>query len=164
MIKKTITKFTSIFDQVRKEFHNIYTQTFNGGVADLSYTDPNNILETGIDIIARQKNKTLTNLSLFSGGEKAMLSLAFIFAIIKVKKIPFLIMDEAEAALDESNVERYAKYCKELNKETQVMVVTHRSRTMEFCDFLYGITMEGNSGVTKLVSVVLSEAKNLINN
>lgn len=160
--KQMVKKVEITFEKVKKEFNKIFIDIFNGDSADLRFTDKNNILESGIDILVKQKNKSITNLSLFSGGEKSMISLAFVFSIINVKKMPFLIMDEAEAALDENNVERYARFCDELNKKTQVMVVTHRPRTMELCGTLYGVTMEGNSGVTKIVSVKLQDAKNFV--
>ena len=120
-------------------------------------TDPDNILETGIDIDVQPPGKAVSNITLFSGGEKALIAISCLFAILKVRPVPMCILDEVEAALDMANVERFAKFLREFSKQTQFIVVTHREGTMEECDLLYGATMQ-QKGVTKLVSVKLEEA------
>ncbi len=125
-----------------------------GGDAELQLTEAD-YLTAGIDIVVQPPGKKLQHLSLLSGGERALTAIALLFAILKVD-LPFVILDEVEAALDEANVIRYAKYLNELSDETQFIVITHRKGTMEFADRLYGVTMQ-ESGVTKLVSVNLIE-------
>ncbi len=112
-------------------------------------------LTAGIDIVVQPPGKKLQHLSLLSGGERALTAIALLFAILKVRSAPFVILDEVEAALDEANVIRYAKYLNELSDETQFIALSHRKGTMEFADRLYGVTMQ-ESGVTKLVSVNLN--------
>ena len=130
---------------------------FGGGEADLILTDPANLLTTGIDIVARPPGKKLQNLRLLSGGERALTVISLLFSILEVRPVPFCILDEVEAALDEANVVRYSNYLKKVSEQTQFIVITHRKGTMEGADVLYGITMQ-ESGVSKLLSVKLSEA------
>jgi chromosome segregation protein len=129
---------------------------FGGGRADLHLTDPDNLLETGIEIMAQPPGKKLQNLGLLSGGERALTAIALLFAVIRVKPVPFCVLDEVDAALDDANVARFARYLREFSQNTQFIVITHRKLTMEGADVLYGITME-ESGVSKLVSVKLED-------
>nr|WP_255723337.1 chromosome segregation protein SMC [Sporosarcina sp. ACRSL] len=149
-------RFGTTFNAVRNRFHSVFKEMFGGGDADLILTDPDNLLETGVEIVARPPGKKLQNLSLLSGGERALTAITLLFAIIEVRPVPFCILDEVEAALDEANVIRYSKYLKKFSDNTQFIVITHRKGTMEGADVLYGITMQ-ESGVSKLISVKLSE-------
>ncbi len=149
-------RFGTTFNAVRNRFHVVFKEMFGGGDADLILTDPTNLLETGVEIVARPPGKKLQNLSLLSGGERALTAITLLFSIIEVRPVPFCILDEVEAALDEANVIRYSKYLKKFSNNTQFIVITHRKGTMEGADVLYGITMQ-ESGVSKLISVKLSE-------
>ena len=150
-------KFKNQFDQIRKNFQVIFRELFGGGRADILLEDENNVLECGIDIIAEPPGKKLQNITLLSGGEKALTAVAILFSILKLRPMPFCVLDEIEAALDDANVERYAKYLHRYSGETQFIVITHRKPTMELADALYGVTME-EKGVSKVVSVKLSDA------
>lgn len=149
-------KFSSTFNKIKEAFNETFRKLFNGGKAELKLTDPSNILETGIDIIALPPGKKLQHISLLSGGEKTLTAIALLFSILKVRPVPFCILDEVEAALDEVNVENFGKYLKEFKGDTQFIIITHKKKTMEYADVLYGITMQ-ESGVSKLVSVKLEE-------
>ena len=149
-------RFNDTFISIRAQFKEAFRELFGGGQADLVLIDPNNLLETGIEIVAQPPGKKLQSLSLLSGGERALTAIALLFAILNTRPVPFCILDEVEAALDESNVIRYSEYLKKYSKETQFIVITHRKGTMEGADVLYGITMQ-ESGVSKLVSVKLEE-------
>lgn len=149
-------KFSSIFNKIKEAFNETFRKLFNGGKAELKLTDPSNILETGIDIIALPPGKKLQHISLLSGGEKTLTAIALLFSILKVRPVPFCILDEVEAALDEVNVDNFGKYLKEFKGDTQFIIITHKKKTMEYADVLYGITMQ-ESGVSKLVSVKLEE-------
>lgn len=150
-------RFDETFNKVNEEFNLVFRSLLGGGKAMLKYSDPENILETGIDIDVQPPGKAVQNISLFSGGEKALIAISCLFAILKVRPVPMCILDEVEAALDQANVERFAKYLKEFEGKTQFIVVTHRPGTMEQCDILYGATMQ-QKGVTKLISVKFEEA------
>lgn len=152
-------KFSSTFNKIKDAFNETFRKLFNGGKAELKLTDPSNILETGIDIIALPPGKKLQHISLLSGGEKTLTAIALLFSILKVRPVPFCILDEVEAALDEVNVDNFGKYLKEFKGDTQFIIITHKKKTMEYADVLYGITMQ-ESGVSKLVSVKLEELKN----
>ena len=152
----TRESFKYTFEQVRMHFKNIFTSLFRGGECDLVLTDPDNLLETGIEVYAQPSGKKLLNITSMSGGEKTMTALSLLFAFFSHHPSPFCIMDEAEAALDEANVERIVGLIKEFSKTTQFIVVTHNKRTMEAAQMLYGITME-ESGVSKVMSVNLAE-------
>ena len=152
-------KFSSTFNKIKEAFNETFRKLFNGGKAELKLTDPSNILETGIDIIALPPGKKLQHISLLSGGEKTLTAIALLFSILKVRPVPFCILDEVEAALDEVNVDNFGKYLKEFKGDTQFIIITHKKKTMEYADVLYGITMQ-ESGVSKLVSVKLEELKN----
>ena len=149
-------KFSSTFNKIKEAFNETFRKLFNGGKAELKLTDPSNILETGIDIIALPPGKKLQHISLLSGGEKTLTAIALLFSILKVRPVPFCILDEVEAALDEVNVDNFGKYLKEFKDDTQFIIITHKKKTMEYADVLYGITMQ-ESGVSKLVSVKLEE-------
>lgn len=153
-------RFKEMFDQIKEQFSYVFPKLFKGGRAQLELTDPDNLLETGVEIIAQPPGKQLTSLSLLSGGERALTAISLLFAIIHVNPIPFCILDEAEAALDESNVYRFGKYLHSFETDTQFIVITHRKGTMEQADSLYGITMQ-ERGVSKLVSIQLEEALDL---
>jgi chromosome segregation protein len=154
-------RFLTTFKQIRSHFEEVFQQLFGGGRADLLLTDPNDLLNTGIEIVAQPPGKKLQNLSLLSGGERALTAIALLFSILKVRPVPFCVLDEVEAALDEANVHRYAQYLKHFSDQTQFIVITHRKGTMEEADVLYGVTMQ-ESGVSKLVSVRLEESKQLV--
>jgi len=139
----------------------VFKELFGGGHAELKLTEPGNLLDTGVDIIAQPPGKKLQNLGLLSGGERALTAIALLFAILRVRPVPFCVLDEVEAALDEANVARFAKYVKHYSEDTQFIVITHRQGTMEQADVLYGVTMQ-ESGVSRLVSVRLEETKELI--
>ena len=148
--------FKSTFDIVNKNFTETFKDLFKGGTASLKLTEPNNLLETGVEIIASPPGKKLTSISLLSGGEKTFTAISLLFAILKSRIIPFCILDEVEAALDEANVDSFGSYLKSLQAKTQFILITHKKRTMEYADVLYGITMQ-ESGVSKLVSVRLED-------
>ncbi|WP_173916509.1 chromosome segregation protein SMC [Halobacillus sp. Marseille-Q1614] len=154
-------RFEDTFTKIRNEFGDVFKDLFGGGIADLKLTDPDNLLETGVDIVAQPPGKKLQNLSLLSGGERALTAIALLFSILRVRPVPFCVLDEVEAALDEANVDRFARFLKEFSQQTQFIVITHRKGTMEESDVLYGVTMQ-ESGVSKLVSVRLEETVDLI--
>ena len=151
-------EFTKTFKVIRENFQTTFKELFGGGNADLKLTDPNNILETGIEIVASPPGKSLKSISLLSGGEKTFTAISLLFAILKSRPVPFCVLDEVEAALDDVNVDAFGNYLKTLNSKTQFILITHKKRTMEYADILYGITMQ-ESGVSKLVSVKLEEIK-----
>ncbi|MFY4773857.1 chromosome segregation protein SMC [Metabacillus sp. RGM 3146] len=155
-------RFITSFNQIRSHFESVFQALFGGGRAELRLTHPEDLLNTGVDIVAQPPGKKLQNLGLLSGGERALTAIALLFSILKVRPVPFCILDEVEAALDEANVHRFAQYLKQFSKETQFIVITHRKGTMEEADVLYGVTMQ-ESGVSKLVSVRLEETKEIIN-
>ena len=151
-------RFIDTFNKVNAEFKKVFNTLFGGGEAMLELTEPDNILETGIDIKAIPPGKKLSNISLLSGGEKTLTAISLLFAIMNLKDVPFAILDEVEAALDEANVERFGSYLEHYRNKTQLLIITHKKKTMEYVDLLYGVTMQ-ESGVSKLVSVRLEEAK-----
>ncbi|SEB45242.1 chromosome segregation protein SMC [Paenibacillus sp. GP183] len=149
-------RFKTTFDAIRSHFGIVFAKLFGGGRADLILSEPDSLLDTGIEIVAQPPGKKLQNLQLLSGGERALTAIALLFSIIRVKPVPFCVLDEVEAALDEANVSRFAEYLREFSETTQFIVVTHRKGTMEEADVLYGVTME-EGGVSKLVSVKLED-------
>ncbi|WP_078595545.1 chromosome segregation protein SMC [Evansella clarkii] len=161
MDEEMTRRFKETFEQIQSHFHVVFKKLFGGGQADLKLTDPENLLTTGVDIVAQPPGKKLQNLALLSGGERALTAIALLFAILKVRPVPFCVLDEVEAALDEANVARFAQYLKAFSAETQFIVVTHRKGTMEEADVLYGVTMQ-ESGVSKLMSVRLEESEELV--
>lgn len=163
MDKIIIERMTQTVTLVNAEFKHVFAKMFGGGMAEIRYTDPENILETGIDVIAQPPGKSIKNLKLFSGGEKALIAISLLFSILKAKPLPLCILDEVEAALDEANVIRFAEYLHTLKKDTQFIVITHRQGTMERVNKLYGATMQ-KRGVTTFFAVNLSDAKKTIEN
>ncbi|BBM20200.1 chromosome segregation protein SMC [Lactobacillus pentosus] len=152
------TRFKTAFDQVASEFSTIFEQMFGGGKAELILTDPDHLLTSGVDIMAQPPGKKFQRLSLLSGGERALTAITLLFAILAVRPVPFSILDEAEAALDDANVDRFSQYLNDFQTGTQFVIITHRKGTMMHADVLYGVTME-ESGVSKMVSVSLSDLK-----
>ena len=144
------------FDVINEHFKETFTELFRGGHGELRLTDPDNLLETGVEIVASPPGKKLTSISLLSGGEKTFTAISLLFAILKSRPVPFCILDEVEAALDEANVNSFGKYLTRMKEKTQFILITHKKKTMEYADVLYGITMQ-ESGVSKLVSVKLDE-------
>ena len=147
-------KFIASFNNINIEFGKVFKTLFKGGSAHLELTDPDNILETGIDIIAIPPGKNKKPLSLLSGGERTMTAISLLFSIMNLEKVPFVILDEVESALDENNATIFGEYLDNYKNKTQLLVITHKKKTMEFLDKLYGITMQ-ESGVSKIVSVKL---------
>ena len=152
--------FNDGFSKINENFKQTFKELFGGGRAELEldYTDCEDPLDAGVEIVACPPGKKLTKISLLSGGERALTAIAILFAIIGMRPMPFCVLDEIEAALDEANVGRYAKYLKKFSTETQFIVITHRKPTMENADTLFGVTME-EKGVSKIVSVKLSEVE-----
>ncbi|ASE34402.1 chromosome segregation protein SMC [Mammaliicoccus sciuri] len=151
------TRFKETFDEVNHHFGNVFKSLFNGGRAELQLTDKD-ILDAGVEIVVQPPGKNRQYLSLLSGGERALSAISLLFAILKARTAPFVILDEVEAALDEQNVIRYAEYLDQLKSETQFIVITHRKGTMSYADSLYGVTMQ-EAGISKLVSVNLKSIK-----
>lgn len=149
-------KFKTTFENISVEFSKVFKTMFKGGNGRLILTDPDDILNSGIDIIAEPPGKKLKSNSFLSGGEKTLTAISLLFAILNVKPVPFCILDEVEAALDEANVELFGKYLKEKENKSQFILITHKKKTMEYADILYGITMQ-ESGVSKIVSVKLED-------
>ena len=153
-------EFLKTFESIRKEFKDVFRALFHGGEADLKLTT-DDILTTGIEIVACPPGKKLTTISLLSGGEKTLTAISLLFAIINVRTVPFCVFDEVEAALDEANVMEFGKYLANYKHKTQFLIITHKKKTMEYADTLYGITMQ-ESGVSKLVSVKLTNNEEII--
>ena len=149
-----VDKFKETFDKINVEFSKVFKELFKGGNAHLELTDPDNILETGIDIIAVPPGKNQKPLSLLSGGERTMTAISLLFSIMNLERVPFVILDEVESALDENNAIIFGEYLKNYKNKTQLLIITHKKKTMEYLDKLYGITMQ-ESGVSKIVSVKL---------
>ena len=150
------TQFRTEFEKIRVEFNKSFQELFGGGKAELELTEEEDVLDAGIKIIAQPPGKKLVNMMQMSGGEKALTAIALLFAIQNLKPSPFCLLDEIEAALDENNVDRYARYLHKLTKNTQFIIITHRRGTMTAADRLYGVTMQ-EKGVSALVSVNLIE-------
>lgn len=151
-------QFVKTFEAIRAEFSGVFETLFGGGKADLVLADPENPLESGIEIVAQPPGKRLTSLMLLSGGEKSLTAVALLFAVLKVKPTPFCVLDEIDAALDEANVARFSELLQAMSEKVQFIVVTHRRRTMEVADAIYGVTME-ESGISKLVSIKLERER-----
>ncbi len=157
MDEEMLVRLRETFDKVNAKFDSIFKMLFRGGNARIVFTEPENILESGIEIKASAPGKAVKNLRLYSGGEKSLIALSLIFAINEVRNLPLLLLDEVEAALDEANVERFANFAKVLNESTQLIIVSHRPGTMEKADYLYGVTMQ-RKGITSIFNVKLEEA------
>ena len=151
-------KFYETFKLIKVEFAKVFRELFKGGKAELILTDPDDLLNTGIEIKAEPPGKKLQSITLLSGGEKTFTAISLLFAILNVRPVPFCIFDEVEAALDDANVENFGKYLDTYRDKTQFILITHKKKTMEFADILYGVTMQ-ESGVSKLVSVRLEDIK-----
>ncbi len=149
-------RFKATFEAVNTEFQKVFKILFRGGEGHLELTDKDNLLETGVEIIAQPPGKKLSSITLFSGGERTLTAISLLFAILNVKTVPFVILDEVEAALDEANVDVFGKYLETRKDKSQFIIITHKKRTMEYADTLYGITMQ-EEGVSKLVSVRMEE-------
>ncbi|HOB26235.1 MAG TPA: hypothetical protein PKG93_03720, partial [Bacilli bacterium] len=147
-------RFKETFVKVNEEFGKVFKELFKGGSASLVLTDPNDYLNTGVDINACPPGKSLKNINALSGGEMTLTAIALLFSILNIRVVPFVILDEVEAALDENNVDTFGTYLRNYGKSTQFIIITHKKRTMEYANTLYGITMQ-ESGVSKLVSVRL---------
>ncbi len=147
-------RFMDTFELVNKEFGSVFKKLFRGGTASLVLTEPDDILNTGVDIKAEPPGKSLKNVATLSGGEMTLTAIALLFSILNIRVVPFCVLDEVEAALDEANVDQFGTYIKEYEAASQFIVITHKKRTMEYANTLYGITMQ-ESGVSKLVSVRL---------
>jgi chromosome segregation protein len=151
--------FTRTIDAVNNTLPNVFKYLFGGGTCRVEYVDPENVLTSGIDVTANPPGKNVVHLNLLSGGEKTLVALSILFAILKNKSFPLVILDEAESALDPANVERFGNIIHENSNKTQFVVITHRPGTMERCDVLFGATMQ-TKGVTSLFKVSLAQAKN----
>ena len=159
LANEMITRFETSFNQINLNFGRIFKELFGGGTATLELvpTESGDVLDAGVDIKVEPPGKKLQSITLLSGGEKALTAIAILFAILKLRPMPFVLLDEIEAALDDANVGRFAKYLQKFSGETQFIVITHRKPTMELADNLYGVTMP-EKGISKVVSVKLSEA------
>ena len=151
-------QFSEQFDVISSNFNQVFREMFGGGKAYLKLSDSSDILESGIEIIAQPPGKTMQNMLLLSGGERALTAIAILFAILKMKPSPFCVLDEIEAALDDANVKRFANYLRNFSKDTQFIVISHRKGTMEAADVLYGVTMQ-EKGISKVISVKFDDIK-----
>ena len=158
MDKIMVEKFQKTILDINKNLEKTFKILFKGGHARLSYTDPQDILNSGIYIEANPPGKKISNIKLLSGGEKSLVALSVLFAILESKPLPLIILDEVEAPLDFSNLKIFSEYLKTFTEITQFIIVTHRVITMENCDVLYGVTMQ-EEGITKILVVELSDAK-----
>jgi chromosome segregation protein len=149
---QTRQMFAETFEKIRANFRAMFTEVFGGGKADLVLVDENDVLESGIDIVARPPGKQLQTISLLSGGEQTMTAVALLFSIYEVKPSPFCVLDELDAPLDESNINRFIRVLQRFLTRSQFIIITHNKRTIGMADVLYGVTMEEH-GVSKIVSV-----------
>ena len=148
--------FNKQFTEINMSFCKVFSELFGGGSGRLYLSEPDNVLESGIEIEAQLPGKALQNMSLYSGGERSMIATALLFAILAVKPTPFCVLDEIDAALDDVNVSRFATYLKNYFDDTQFIVITHRRGTMEAANMLYGVTMQ-EKGVTKMLSLAIDD-------
>ena len=157
--KRAKEDFVGVIDRVNAIIPSIFKSLFGGGHCEIRIVDPTNVLESGIDVIAQPPGKKVTNLVLFSGGEKTLIALAVLFAILKSSHFPLVLLDEAEAALDQANVNTFAKLIQDFSDGCQFLVITHRTGTMKMCDVLYG-TMMKVKGVTNIIKTSFDLVKN----
>ena len=166
IIAQIVGEMTVIFQEqfalINEGFKAAFTDLFGGGKASLELEDAEDVLGCGIEIKAQPPGKTVQNMSALSGGERALIAIALYFAILKVRPTPFCVMDEIEAALDESNVVRYARYLRRISDKTQFIVITHRRGTMEEADVLYGVTMQ-EKGVSRMLTINLNDVEKELN-
>ena len=149
-------RFLASLTAVEKHFQDVFQKLFGGGQALLRLTDPDNILHSGVEIVAQPPGKNLKNISLLSGGEKALTAIALLFALLCYRPVPFCVLDEIDSSLDDSNVGKFVSYLKNFARDTQFILITHRRQTMEQADVIYGITME-EEGVSKVISLDLKQ-------
>jgi chromosome segregation protein len=149
--------FTTTFNQIRDNFRLMFTEVFGGGKADLILTDENDVLESGIEIVAKPPGKQLQTITLLSGGEQTMTAVSLLFSIYQVKPSPFCVLDELDAPLDESNINRFIRVLQRFIAHSQFIIITHNKRTIGMADVLYGVTMEEH-GISKIVSVKFHKA------
>ena len=154
---QTRQMFAETFEKIRHNFRILFTEVFGGGKADLYLVDENDVLESGIDIVARPPGKQLQTISLLSGGEQTMTAVALLFSIYQVRPSPFCVLDELDAPLDESNINRFIRILQRFLVHSQFIIITHNKRTIGMADVLYGVTME-EQGVSKIVSVKFHKA------
>jgi chromosome segregation protein len=150
--------FLGTFMEIQKNFSDIFKRLFEGGDASVTLADPENVLETGIDIMVRPPGKKPKNINLLSGGERALTAIALLFATYMVRPSPFCFLDEIDAPLDEENIGRFVKMMKEFSRGTQFVIVTHNKKTMSIGESIYGVTME-EAGVSKVVSLKMEKAE-----
>jgi chromosome segregation protein len=157
-----ITKklFTETFEAVNAQFSSLFPKLFNGGSAWLELTEPEKPMETGVELMIHPPGKKVTRLSLLSGGEKALSAIAFIFSIFFLNPAAFCLLDEIDAPLDDVNVERFNELLRIVGENTQIIMISHNRKTMEFSDMLFGVTMAG-SGISRVISVNIQEALNI---
>jgi chromosome segregation protein len=151
-------RFLETFNQVNEKLKEVFPKLFEGGDARLELTEPNQPLESGVEFLVSPPGKRLTRMTLLSGGEKAMSAIAFVFSIFLIKPAAFCILDEIDATLDEANVYRFNKLLKLIGEKSQIIMITHKRRSMEFADILFGVTME-KKGISRVVSVDLEESR-----
>ena len=152
-----VNQFKEMLDKINAELPEVIQAMFGGGKAYLALEDPNDYLNSGIEIHVQPPGKSIKNMRLFSGGEKSLIAISVLFAILKARHVPLCVFDEVEAALDQANVERFSSYLKKFSHSTQFIVLTHRPGTMAQCDVLFGVTMN-NSGVSQMLKVRLADA------
>jgi len=158
--REIVRIFQETFEEVNQHFQELFEMLFPQGRAELTLSDPTDLLNTGVEVEAQPRGKRLKKLSLLSGGETSLTSLAFLFAIFKTRPSPFYFLDEVEAALDDVNLHRFLGMLKEFKGDSQLIVITHQKRTMEIADILYGVSMQA-SGISRVVSQKLDEAERL---
>ena len=149
-------QFAKQFAELQKKFTRIFGILFEGGKAHIEYTDPENVLESGIELVAQPPGKNLRHISLLSGGEKSMIAIALLFSFLELNPSPFCVIDEIDAALDDHNIYRFTSYLEHIAADNQFIIITHRKSTLEACDAIYGVSMAKN-GISKLVAVRLSD-------
>jgi len=155
--RKVRDRFLETFELVNNHFQDVFAVLFPGGQASLTMTDPDNPEETGVEVVTQPRGKRLQKMTLLSGGEKSLTALALLFAVYRTRPCPFYILDEVEAALDDTNLRRFIAFVDSLRNHTQFVIVTHQRRTMEMADVLYGVSMQAD-GVSKVVSQKLDRA------